>query len=94
MDAATYRTQQNDAQKRKISLMNIQRDLVIAQSDLKKMHIRRQNMDAVIRRIALEKSRLRIEENDTLDRIKKIDNDIRIMEDSIKHLRKNMGAVH
>lgn len=93
MDVAAYRSRQNDAQQRKITIMNIQRDLVITQSDLKKMQIRRQNLDAILRRIILEKSRLRMEENDTLDRAKKLDNEIRMTEEEMKRLRKSMGAV-
>jgi chromosome segregation ATPase len=91
MDAVVNRSQ--DDQSRRVLIMELQRELVMLESDARKIQVKKEQLEMDIKRLGIDKQRLRMSEDEKRSQLVKLENDMRILQDDIQRTKKKMGAV-
>lgn len=91
MDAVVGRSQ--DDQSRRVSIMEMQRELVMLESDNRKIQVKKTQLEMDMKRLGIEKQRLRMTEDEKRTELIKLENDMRILQEDIQRTKKKMGSI-
>jgi len=73
---------------------DLERSIIIADSDLKKLLRGKEALEIDLRKLKKEELRIRVERDALTEQLKKIENEQRLLEEELKGLRKKLKVLH
>lgn len=73
--------------------MEMQRELVMLESDNRKIQVKKTQLEMDMKRLGIEKQRLRMTEDEKRTELIKLENDMRILQEDIQRTKKKMGSI-